>query len=237
VLAPAQLILGDLHGLNTLEHQPAKVAAMEGHWETQAGAPLLLFALPDQEAAANRYEVAIPKLGSLILVHDTEGTVRGLKEWPPEDRPYVPIVFWSFRLMVGLGLLMIALAALSLWLRRGGRMYETPWFLKLCIAMSPAGFIALLAGWVTTEVGRQPWVVYGLLRTVDAVTPVVTTGAVATSLAAFVIVYGIIFPAGTLYMLRLIQAGPDQPGRGEPPLASATPMRPLSGADVLEPAE
>jgi cytochrome bd ubiquinol oxidase subunit I len=237
VLAPAQLILGDLHGLNTLEHQPAKVAAMEGHWETQAGAPLLLFALPDQEAAANRYEVAIPKLGSLILVHDAAGTVRGLKEWPPEDRPYVPIVFWSFRLMVGLGLLMIALAALSLWLQRGGRIYETSWFLKLCIAMSPAGFIALLAGWVTTEVGRQPWVVYGLLRTVDAVSPAVSAGAVVTSLAAFVIVYGIIFPAGTLYMLRLIQAGPDRPGRGEPPLASATPMRPLSGADVLEPAE
>ena len=233
VLAPAQLILGDLHGLNTLEHQPAKVAAMEGHWETRAGAPLLLFALPDQEAATNRYEVAIPKLGGLILTHDTEGTVRGLQDWPPEDRPYVPIVFWSFRLMVGIGLLMIALAAISVGLRRGGRMYRTPWFLKLCIAMSPAGFIAILAGWVTTEVGRQPWVVYGLLRTVDAATPVVTTGAVATSLAAFVVVYGIIFPAGTLYMLRLVQAGPDQPGPEKQvwPI-TGTPERPLSAADL-----
>jgi cytochrome d ubiquinol oxidase subunit I len=237
VLAPAQLVLGDLHGLNTFAHQPAKVAAMEGHWETRAGAPFVLFALPDQAAATNRYEVTIPKLGSLILTHELDGTVRGLDEWPPEERPYVPIVFWSFRLMVGLGLLMIATAALSLCLRPGGRIYRTPWFLKLCIAMSPAGFIALLAGWVTTEVGRQPWVVYGLLRTVDAATPAVTPGAVATSLAAFVIVYGIIFPAGMVYMLRLVRAGPVPPERGEPPLVSATPMRPLSAADALEPAE
>ena len=125
VLAPAQLVIGDLHGLNTFEHQPAKVAAMEGHWETQAGAPLILFALPDQAAAANRYELAVPKLGSLILTHDPEGVVRGLKEWAPEDRPYVPIVFWSFRLMVGIGLLMIAIGLISLLLRRGGRLYET----------------------------------------------------------------------------------------------------------------
>ena len=237
VLAPAQLLLGDLHGLNTFEHQPAKVAAMEGHWETRAGAPFVLFALPDQAAATNRYEVAIPKLGSLILTHELDGTVRGLEEWPPEERPYVPIVFWSFRLMVGLGLLMIAVAALSLCLRPGGRIYRTPWFLRLCIALSPAGFIALLAGWVTTEVGRQPWVVYGLLRTVDAVSPAVTPGAVATSLAAFVIVYGIIFPAGMVYMLRLVRAGPVPPERGKPPWVGATPMRPLSAADALEPAE
>ena len=237
VLAPAQLVLGDLHGLNTLEHQPAKVAAMEGHWETRAGAPLVLFALPDQEAATNRYEVAIPRLGSLILTHDPDGTVQGLKEWPPEDRPYVPLVFWAFRLMVGLGLLMIAVAAISVLLRRRGRIYETPWFLKLCIAMGPAGFIALLAGWVTTEVGRQPWVVYGLLRTVDAATPAVTAGAVATSLAAFVIVYGIIFPAGMLYMLRLVREGPEPPARPEQPGPPGWPTRPLSAAGAPEPAE
>ena len=236
VLAPAQLVLGDLHGLNTFAHQPAKVAAIEGHWETRAGAPFVLFALPDQDAATNRYEIAIPKLGSLILTHALDGTVRGLEEWPPEDRPYVPIVFWSFRLMVGVGLLMIALAALSLWLRRAGRIYHTRWFLKLCVAMSPVGFVALLAGWVTTEVGRQPWVVYGLLRTAEAATPAVTAGAVATSLAAFVIVYGMIFPAGMLYMLRLVRAGPLPPARGEPPSAAATPMRPLSAVD-LGPAE
>jgi cytochrome bd ubiquinol oxidase subunit I len=171
--------------------------------------------------------------------------VPGLEEWPPEARPYVPIVFWSFRLMVGLGLLMIAVAAISVGLRRGGRIYEASWFMQLAIAMSPAGFIALLAGWVTTEVGRQPWVVYGVLRTVDAVTPAVTTGALATSLAAFVIVYGIIFPAGMLYMLRLVRAGPAPEGGEPPPQAAARPpgwppgrpMRPLSGADSLEPAE
>jgi len=237
VLAPAQLVLGDLHGLNTLEHQPAKVAAMEGHWETRAGAPLVLFALPDQAAATNRYEVAIPKLGSLILTHDLDGTVQGLKDWPPEDRPYVPIVFWAFRLMVGLGLLMIAVAAVSVGLRRGGRIYDAPWFLKLCVAMGPAGFIALLAGWVTTEVGRQPWVVYGLLRTVDAATPAVTAVAVAISLAAFVIVYGIIFPAGMLYMLRLVREGPEPPARPEQPGPPGWPTRPLAGAGAPEPAE
>jgi cytochrome d ubiquinol oxidase subunit I len=239
LLAPAQLVLGDLHGLNTLEHQPAKVAAMEGHWETRAGAPLILFALPDQEAATNHYEVAIPKLGSIILKHDPDGVVQGLEEWPPEDRPYVPIVFWSFRLMVGIGLIMIAMGLVSLLLRRGGRLYETRWFQRACVACIPVGFIALLVGWVTTEVGRQPWVIYGRLRTVDAVSPAVTAGAVATSLAAFVIVYGMIFPAGVYYMIRLIQRGPE-PLEGKPPGRPhvQTPSRPLSAGDPLaEPAE
>ena len=236
VLAPAQLVVGDLHGLNTLEHQPAKVAALEGHWETQAGAPLLLFALPDQEAATNHYEVAIPKLGSLILKHDPDAVVQGLKEWAPEDRPYVPIVFWSFRLMVGIGLIMIGMGLISLLLRRGGRLYETPWFLRACIACLPLGFVALLAGWVTTEVGRQPWVIYGLLRTVDAVSPAVTTSAVATSLTAFLIVYGMIFPAGIYYMIRLIQRGPEPLDEGPKPPGRPeiqTARRPLSAGDPL----
>jgi cytochrome bd ubiquinol oxidase subunit I len=234
VLAPAQLLLGDLHGLNTLEHQPAKVAAMEGHWETQAGAPLLLFALPDQEAATNHYEVAIPKLASLILKHDPEGVVQGLKEWAPEDRPYVPIVFWSFRLMVGIGLIMIGMGLTSLFLRPGGRLYETRWFLRACIACLPLGFVALLAGWVTTEVGRQPWVIYGLLRTVDAVSPAVTVGAVATSLAAFLIVYSMIFPAGVYYMIRLIRHGPQPLEEGPPERAEVqTARRPLSAGGPL----
>jgi cytochrome d ubiquinol oxidase subunit I len=239
VLAPAQLVIGDLHGLNTLEHQPAKIAAMEGHWETQAGAPLILFALPDDAAEANHYELAIPKLGSLILTHDPDGVVRGLKEWAPADRPYIPIVFWSFRLMVGIGLIMITIGLISLVLRRGGRLYETRWFLGACVACLPIGFVALLAGWVTTEVGRQPWVVYGLMRTANGVSPAVTAGAVGSSLLAFVIVYGLIFPAGVYYMIRLVQRGPELFEEG--PRARGelhTGRRPMAAAGPLsEPAE
>jgi cytochrome d ubiquinol oxidase subunit I len=242
VLAPLQILLGDLHGLNTFEHQPAKVAAMEGHWVPRQGAPMILFALPDQEAADNRFEIAIPKLGSLILTHDLDGAVPGLKQWPPEDRPYVPLVFFSFRLMVALGFLMLAVAGAGLWLRLRGRLYDTRWFHKVAVACIPIGFVALLAGWVTTEAGRQPWVVYGLMRTADAVTPALTAGAVATSLAAFVIVYGLIFPAGVYYMVRLVQRGPQPvpgitgPAEGDVPHRRAA--RPLSASDVpLEPAE
>jgi len=242
VLAPLQIFLGDLHGLNSFEHQPAKVAAMEGHWETRRGAPLILFALPDQAAETNHLEVAIPKLGSLILTHDLDGEVPGLERWPPEDRPYVPLVFFSFRLMVGLGFLMLAVAAAGLWLRLRGRLYETRWFHKLAVACLPIGFVAMLAGWVTTEAGRQPWVVYGLMRTADAVTPAITGGAVATSLAAFVIVYGLIFPAGVYYMVRLVQRGP-QPSEdggervhGRPIGRAARPLS-ASGAPLDEPAE
>ena len=229
VLAPLQIFLGDLHGLNTLAHQPAKIAAIEGHWQPEAGAPLILFALPDQAAATNHYEVKIPKLGSLILTHSLDGEVPGLSQWPPADWPYVPLVFFAFRLMVGLGFLMLGVAAAGLWLRLRGQLYETRWFLWLAIACSPIGFIALLAGWVTTEVGRQPWVVYGLMRTADAVTPALTGGAVLASLAAFVIVYGLIFPAGVYYMVRLVQRGP-VPSEGAPGELTGRPARPLSAA-------
>jgi cytochrome d ubiquinol oxidase subunit I len=240
VLAPLQIVLGDLHGLNTFEHQPAKVAAMEGHWETREGAPLILFALPDQDAAENRFEVAIPKLGSLILTHELDGRVPGLKEWAPEDRPYVPLVFFAFRLMVGIGLVMVTVAGIAVVLALRRRLYEASWFHRVSVACLPLGFVALLAGWVTTESGRQPWVVYNLMRTADAVTPAVTGGAVATSLAAFVIVYGLIFPAGVYYMVRLVQRGPqptpeaaEEPG---PPIKRAA--RPLSATDTpFEPAE
>jgi cytochrome bd ubiquinol oxidase subunit I len=236
VLAPTQILLGDLHGLNTLEHQPAKVAAMEGHWERQTGAPLILFAWPDQEAERNRFQLGIPKLGSLILTHSLEGEVHGLKDWAPEDRPYVPIVFWSFRIMVGIGLLMLFVAAASVILRLTGRLYVTPWFLRLCVACLPIGFIAILAGWFTTEVGRQPWVVYGLLRTVDAASPAVTAGAVVTSLTALVVVYALIFPAGVVYTTRLVRRGPEPVEI--PPATAGRPKRPLSAAGpAAEPAE
>jgi cytochrome d ubiquinol oxidase subunit I len=206
-MAPAQLIFGDLHGLNTFEHQPAKVAAMEGLWETQRGAPLKLFGWPDQEAETTRWSVEVPKLSSLILTHDLDGQVRGLKAWPADQRPPVALVFWTFRIMVGLGLLMIltGLAALVLHWRR--RLFETRAFQVWCMAMAPAGFICVLAGWFVTEVGRQPWIVQDLMRTAEALSPV-GPGPVAISLTAFVVTYVFIFGAGAYYTLRLIAQGP-----------------------------
>ena len=165
LVAPLQIVAGDLHGLNTLAHQPAKIAAMEGHFETRRGQPLILFGLPDMEAETVRYALEVPRLGSFILTHDWDGEVKGLKAWPKADRPNAPIVFWTFRIMVGLGVLMMALGAWSLWLRLRDRLYDARAFLWSAVAMGPAGFIAVLAGWITTEVGRQPFTVYGLLRT------------------------------------------------------------------------
>jgi cytochrome d ubiquinol oxidase subunit I len=225
-VAPLQLLLGDRHGLNTLEHQPAKVSAMEGLWETQEGAPLLLFGWPDQEGETTRYALEIPKLSSLILTHDLDGEVKGLKEWPGDERPPVAWVFWSFRVMVGIGMLMIltGLAAIGLFLRK--RLFDTRWFQYLCMAMTPTGFVAVLAGWFVTEIGRQPYIVYGAMRTEEAVSPVMGT-SIALSLAAFILTYGFVFGAGSYYILRLIGKGPDAEeapygahGVKEPPLVT-----------------
>jgi len=187
-VAPMQLLFGDLHGLNTFEYQPAKVAAMEGIWDTKRGAPLLLFGWPDQGEETTKFTLEIPKLSSLILTHELDGEVRGLKEWPKEERPPVAVVFWSFRIMVGLGMLMIATGVIAIILYLRKRLFETRWFQYWCMALTPAGFISVLAGWVVTEVGRQPWIVHGLLRTDAAVSPLAGT-SVAISLAAFLIVY------------------------------------------------
>ena len=237
LVAPIQAVIGDFHGLNTLEHQPAKLAAMEGHWQNEPGeaVPLLLFGIPDMEAEKTRYAVGVPHLGSLILTHSWNGQFRGLKEFPREERPNSLIVFWSFRLMVGLGLLMIALGAWSLLLRRRGRIFSTPLFLRAALCMGPAGLVAILAGWVTTEVGRQPWVVYGVLRTADAVSPH-DAASVGLTLALFVVAYFFVFGAGTLYVLRMMKKGPQafELHRATPggPGEGRTPMRPLSAADV-----
>jgi cytochrome d ubiquinol oxidase subunit I len=207
-VAPMQLVLGDLHGLNTLKHQPAKVSAMEGLWDTQRGAPLMLFGWPDQEGEATKYSLEIPKLSSLILTHNLDGEVKGLKEWPKDERPPVAWVFWSFRIMVGLGLLMIAtgLTGLVLFVRK--RLFDTWWFQYWCMALTPAGFGAVLAGWFVTEIGRQPYIVYGVLRTGEAASPVL--GApIAISLLAFIITYVFVFGAGSYYILALIGKGPD----------------------------
>jgi cytochrome d ubiquinol oxidase subunit I len=223
IVAPLQIVAGDLHGLNTLEHQPAKVAAMEGHFDTRAGAPLILFGWPDMEQERTLYAVEVPKLGSLILTHDWNGTVRGLKEWPREDRPNAAIVFWSFRIMVAAGLAMLALGLWSLLLRMRGRLFDQPSLLRAAVALGPAGIVAVIAGWITTEVGRQPFTVYGLLRTEDSVSSV-DAAAVGASLIAFIIVYFAVFGAGAFYMLRLMSKPPKlaEPGLdpGEPVRAS-----------------
>jgi len=207
-VAPMQLLFGDLHGLNTLEHQPAKVAAMEGLWETQRGAPLKLFGWPDQDAETTRYAVEIPKLSSLILTHDFDGEVKGLKAWPEEERPPAAWVFWAFRIMVGLGMLMILTGGAALILYLSKRLFDTRWFQSGCMAMTPAGFISVLAGWFVTEIGRQPYVVFGVMRTTESLSPV--AGApIAISLGAFILVYGFVFGAGCYYILHLINKGPD----------------------------
>ncbi|MGB3389095.1 MAG: cytochrome ubiquinol oxidase subunit I [Pseudaminobacter sp.] len=222
IVAPIQLVVGDLHGLNTLEHQPAKVMAMEGHYQSHPdGAPLILFGLPDQEAATMRYSIEIPKASSLILKHSLDAPLAGLDTIERADWPYVPIVFWSFRIMVGLGTLMILLGAASLVLRWRGTLHDTSWFHGFALAMGPAGFVAVLAGWITTEVGRQPYTVYGLLRTADSVSPLAAP-AVATSLIAFVIVYFAVFAAGLFYILRLMAAAPHP---GEEGLDEHEPVR------------
>ncbi|MCP9270096.1 cytochrome ubiquinol oxidase subunit I [Xenorhabdus sp. XENO-1] len=211
IIAPLQAIIGDFHGLNTLKYQPAKVAAMEGHWENTPGeaTPLILFGIPDQEAEETRYAVKIPYLASLILTHSTDKQVPALKEFAPEDRPNAFMVFWSFRVMVGLGILMIAAGIWGLLLRYKKRLYESRAFLRFIFLMAPSGLIAILAGWFTTEIGRQPWVVYGLMRTKDAVS---AHGEIhmSISLLIFFVVYAAVFGVGYAYMMKLIRKGPNK---------------------------
>lgn len=215
IVAPIQLVAGDFHGINTLEHQPAKIAAMEGHYETQRGAPLILFGIPDDEAETTRFKVEIPKLGALILTHEWDGEVRGLKAFPKEERPPAEIVFWSFRIMVGIGMAMIGIGLWSLWARWRGRLLQDRLLHRLALLMGPSGFVAVLAGWITTEVGRQPYTVYGHLTTADSVAPIAAP-AVAASLIAFIVVYFAVFGAGTVYILRLMGISPDTPPHAQP---------------------
>ena len=227
VLVPLQIFLGDAHGLNTLEYQPAKLAAIEALWDTKSRVALNLFAIPDEKAETNRYELSIPDLGSLILTRDPNGTVRGLKDWPPGDRPPVAIPFFAFRIMVGIGLLMLALIATSWWLRTHGRLFDASWFLWSCMLASPLGFLAVLAGWATTEVGRQPWTVYGLMRTADSVSPSLTGFDVVLSLVGYGVVYLIMFPAGIALMARIVRNGPAEPAMEPEPVESGRPLQPV----------
>ena len=227
LLAPLQLVIGDMHGLNTAEHQPAKVAAMEAHWDGSKPADLVLFAWPDDAAETNHFEISIPNAASLIITHDSQGLFKGLKDFAPQDRPPVKPVFFAFRVMVGLGLLMIAAGAIGafLWWRR--TLFETRWFLTPLSFSWPAGFIAILAGWWVTETGRQPWLATGILRTADAASPV-SAGAVLTTLVLFVIVYSVVFSMGIYYINRLIEKGPI--GASVKP-SEGVPSRPLSAAE------
>jgi len=223
LVAPVQIFAGDLHGLNTLEHQPAKIMAMEGHFQSHPeGAPLILFGLPDQAAQTMRGAVQIPHLGSLILKHDANAPMAGLDTVPLADQPPVAILFWSFRIMVGLGLLMFGLGLWSLAARVRRKLFDWRLLHRAALLMGPSGFVAVIAGWITTEVGRQPWVIYGLMRTSEARAPI-DAPAVATSLAFFVIVYFIVFGAGTLYILKLMGHAPAEaePGPAETPIRSA----------------
>ncbi|QTR55619.1 cytochrome ubiquinol oxidase subunit I [Proteus mirabilis] len=208
ILAPIQALIGDMHGLNTLKHQPAKIAAIEGHWQNNPGeaTPLILFGIPDMDEEKTKYALQIPYLGSLILTHSLDKQVPALKEFPKDDRPNSLIVFWSFRIMVGLGMLMILVGVWGTWLRYKKKLYQSNLFLQFTFLMAPSGLIAILAGWFTTEVGRQPWVVYGIQRTRDAVS---AHGEMhmSISLLIFFIVYGSVFGIGYAYMLKLIRKG------------------------------
>ena len=224
LVAPVQIVIGDQHGLNTLEHQPAKILALEGDYLSHAdGAPLYLFGWPNDRTQHLDYAVGIPKLGSLILKHDPDAPLAGLDTIPDDEQPPAAIVFWSFRLMVGLGLLMFALGLLSLWARWRGALYSSRFLQRFALAMSPMGFVAIIAGWVTTEVGRQPYLVYGLLRTSQSMSPV-GASAVATSLLAFVVIYFAVFGVGIWYMLRLMKA-PPHPHEAPPAEAVEAPIR------------
>lgn len=220
-VAPLQIVAGDFHGLNTLEYQPAKIAAMEGHFETRKGAPLVLFGLPNAETERVDYAVEIPKLGSFILKHDWDGEIRGLKSWPKDQRPPVAIVFWSFRIMVGIGLAMLAIGLWSLFARYKKQLFEAHWLHRAAVLMGPSGFVAVLAGWITTEVGRQPYTVYGLLTTAQSASNI-DAAAVGASLVAFIVVYFVLFGAGTWYIIRLMRQSPQ---RLEPEMPKGQPVR------------
>jgi cytochrome bd ubiquinol oxidase subunit I len=235
VLVPLQVFLGDHHGLNTLEHQPAKLAAIEARWETGRNIPLTLFAIPDEKTESNRAAIEIPGLGSLILTHKLDGEVKGLKDFPADQRPPVAIPFFAFRIMVGCAMLMLGIVLLGGWLRWRGRLTDTPLFLLLCQFALPIGFVAVIAGWAVTEVGRQPWTVYGLLRTAASVSPSLTGRDVAISLLAYMAVYLFMYPSGLFLMLRIVRAGPASAAEGDATIEAGRPQAPvLAGAVTSE---
>jgi cytochrome d ubiquinol oxidase subunit I len=230
LVTPVQIFAGDQHGLNTFEHQPAKIAAIEGHYETHKGAPLILVGIPDDKAETTHFALEIPKLGSLLLGHSLDAEIKGLKDFPKDQRPPAFLPFWTFRIMVGLGVLMLITGLWSLWARFRGTLYTGKWLQRAAMAMGPSGFVAVLAGWYTTEVGRQPYTVYGLLRTSDSLSNV-DAEAIGASLIAFIIVYFIVFGAGVFYILRIVSKPPegekDELHEGPTRAAGITPIQQL----------
>jgi cytochrome bd ubiquinol oxidase subunit I len=230
ILVPLQMFLGDQHGLNTREYQPAKLAAIEGRYDTAQPTPLTLFGIPDDAAATMRYAIEVPYLGSLILTHSWGGVIKGLKEWPVDQRPPVGPPFFAFRVMVGIAFIMLFVAALGWVLRLRGKLWNSVWYLRLCQWVAPLGFVAVIAGWTTTEVGRQPWTVYGLLRTADSVSPSLTGTDVVLSLACYVVVYLIMFPTGIAFMVGLVRRGPQEEEVKPEIIESGLPNRPFENA-------
>jgi cytochrome d ubiquinol oxidase subunit I len=226
-LGPLQLLIGDQHGLNTLEHQPIKIAAIEAHWDGSKPGALVLFAWPDEKTETNRFEVAIPKAASLILRHDPDGLFPGLKSVPAADRPPLVPVFFAFRAMVGIGIIIIAAGWVGLWLSWRRQLFDARWYLAPAAHAWWLGFVAVISGWIVTETGRQPWLAHGILRTADATSPV-PGASIGTTLALFVLVYGIVFAMGIYYINRLIAKGPE--GRAAEAPEIGTPVRPLSSA-------
>jgi cytochrome bd ubiquinol oxidase subunit I len=221
IVTPIQIFAGDSQGLNTLQYQPMKIAVIEGHFESQKPAGLVLFGIPNEKEARMDYKIEIPVLGSLILRHDLDGEIQGLDAFPREDWPPMAPPFFAFRIMVGIGFLMLGVGIWSLVLRKKKRLYDTPIFLKAAMIMAPSGFVAVIAGWIVTEVGRQPYTVYGLLRTADSVSPI-GMPAVAASLIAFIVVYFTLFSAGLIYILRQMRIAPVS---AEPIMPVNTPTR------------
>jgi cytochrome bd ubiquinol oxidase subunit I len=235
IFVPAQIVLGDLHGLNTLAYQPAKLAAIEGLWDGGRGVPASIIGWPDQAAERNLGEIAIPRLGSLYLTHDWDGAVKGLKDFPADQRPPVAIVYFTFRIMVGIGLVMLTIVTAGLLLMARGQLDRSAWYLRLCQLASCLGFIAVIAGWTTTEVGRQPWTVYGLLRTADSVSPSLTGSDVAISLAFYVVVYLIMFSTGIAFMSTIVRAGVDEAADEPEVIEGGLPVQPFAAAASSRP--
>jgi len=216
-----QIYAGDAHGLNTLQHQPLKIAAMEGHFKNQKPAGLVVFGIPNQEKAIMEYKVEIPLLGSLILHHNITEGLLGYESFPRAEWPPMAPPFYAFRIMVGIAFLMLGCGMWSLWLRYKKRLYDTPLFLKALVFMGPAGFVAVISGWIVTEVGRQPYTVYGLLRTADSMSPI-DAPAVAISLVAFIVIYFTLFGAGFHYIFRQMKK---PPMLSEPVMTPGLPAR------------